>query len=71
MATISSAVTSDVAYALTESGGHWVMTMVLVVHRSTASCSGFTNGGSLTGQSVTLQPGEDVTCEITNDDIVP
>jgi hypothetical protein len=55
------AVKANVAYALSESGpvpyvaGSW-------------SCTGFTNGGSQNVNSVTLKPGESVTCTITNDD---
>ena len=32
------------------------------------SCTGFDNGGSLTGSSLTLEEGENVICTITNDD---
>jgi hypothetical protein len=34
-------------------------------------CTGFSNGGSQTGASVTVNAGEVVTCTITNDDVAP
>ena len=56
---------SPATYALSES------TAVTGYTPSAWSCVGFTNGGSLSGSSVTLGAGETVTCTITNNDNAP
>jgi uncharacterized cupredoxin-like copper-binding protein len=57
-----SQVVAAATYTLSESGGPSGYSA------SAWSCSGFTNGGSQNGDDVTVNAGENVTCEITNDD---